>query len=350
MELNNKPLIYNYPQEVQNLYQLLMNSKVEFSKKLLPADQARLTILYDRLASAWSLNNTEQLSKSLDMNFQELEQLQKEINSDWSNYEKSIEEEQKQNVKIRLNQLEQKKENLPSLLNEVKETLQRDIESTKEGCNNTLTVWKNDIYLREDLLKTEEEALELKHIELTSLLDISKEMEQDKVNFEMLQEDYKMKLIQLNENRKVFEQNIINLKEVNNQDIQKLAEQLEHELIPYQLNFEERKKELKKIFENKKKELEEELSLKRKVLYQNKIATEEQLLITLKEKILKEATCPTELKNYLKSGEFSSIGKKNIALTNDIKSLSNVFEKEITRNGIDKKWFWENFDSDYGGI
>lgn len=311
--MNKNPLsTYQFPRHLERQYHLLMKSKENFLKKLIPAEQRKLETSYSLLKNAWDQNHTEQLKNFLDEKYQELREIQKQNENGQVEYKKELTYKWNLNLEEKWTDLEMKKIQL---------------QLKKKTFENTVKIWKTDIIKKEKnwsekrqrlenelkqkleqkdlealMLKEEKENLENKQKQLNDLL-LRKKQLSDNLNSTL-----KSSQNELNEKKPIIEKKLSDLKRTKNE----LAKSYESQLQTYRIDLKKHEETLKEDSNKKILEMLRELRIEMEAESQN---------------------FPDQLREYWRTGDFLTITKMNSTLQNDIIKLTNALKKGVTKIG-----------------
>jgi len=321
---------YQFPNQIQREYNLLMKSKGSFLRNLTNAEQHKLETSYQLLKNVWDQNTTLKLNEILDQKYQELRKIQKDIETNGEEYAKIEEMKLQKSMQMKLQNLNQRKSELNRMNSNFK---------------HTVKVWKSDIIQREKKLNAIQNPIEIQNSYLAEKRNI-------------LTEQLTMKKL-LSEQLIKSKESWSKKKEILNQLEKKLNEDLRVEKESYskvlneiQLLLEKRSQELKKISETHQKNLElinsnfqKELMTIEKQADLNLRQNIKELLENLKkEKLANMENFPVKLKNSIMQWPYSGIYQQNTSIENESEKLSKQLEQVLTRIGINKNDFFNMMD------
>ncbi len=105
-------------------------------------------------------------------------------------------------------------------------------------------------------------------------------------------------------------------------------------------------KEDERVLEMNRKRCQDSLNEIKEKLREESLRTLEAPLIAFKQKVINDSvTCPIDIRNYVKSENFSAITMKDSLLSKDLLKHEGALNRELTESGIDPDDFLEQFDN-----
>ncbi len=312
MKPNSELPTYNLPDHILREYQALQQSKDQFLKSLMPAEQRKLETLYDQLEDAIAANNTPKLKAEFNGLLKKKPENLKNLKEDEKSFEIQYEKEfiRSMNMK-KQNSLNFKKESQEDIMN-----------------------WKDDIIEREESLKASKKRF-----------------------IEILTQNSEQKNGLKKEEKKLLE--IFEVQRSISKDLEEASKMsLEIEL-PYQQDLDDKKKNWKKSLELKSLELKgikkkhnskdsnytKELRVLERSLNRSLLHYEKNLTQQLETEIWKELKESSEhYTHFFKKGNESQALKTLKLLSTEHEKLTNALNRGLGKAGLNEDWFWDNFN------
>jgi len=317
---------YQFPNQIQREYNLLMKSRESFLRNLTSAEQRKLETSYQLLKNVWDQNTTLKLNEILDQKYQGLREIQKDIETNGEEYAKIEELKLQKSMQMKLQNLNQRKSELNRMNSDFK---------------NTVKIWKTDIIQREKKLNAIQNPIEIQNSYLAEKRNIlTEQLTMKKMLLEQLmtsRENWRKKKeildqleIKLNEDLRIEEENCskvlneiqLEKKKKRSLELKRISETHQRNLDLMNLNFE---KDLTMIEEHAKTNL---------------MTTTIKLLENLKkEKLERMSEFPEKLKNLIVLWPYWSICQQNTSIENESKQLTKQLEQRLIKIGINKDDF-----------
>ena len=316
----SKPTTYSYPQEVEREYHLLMNSRESFLKQsnLTNAERSNLTILYERLISAWVRNHIELLNMQLSSKYDGLRRMQNELAENGDNFRNELDNQLKTSI-------ERKRESLIAR--------QNSLAKANERLQENLRIWKDDIEQRQVSLSQHKEATN--RTAKQRLNELNETLASwDKVEIQLANERTR-----LNAKKKAWQNTIAekkNLLSVTQSEYDKIWRECNKQSQAYQTATQKLTTSLEADLLHEQSLLDKMLNEAKQECEQSLNAQEENHLRQLRTEIANELPeVHSELKQYLKDGDFSSLSMKKYVTSSDSEKLRQYLTRSLTKIGVD---------------
>ena len=320
----SKPTTYSYPKEVEREYHLLMNSRESFLKQsnLTNAERSNLTILYERLISAWARNHIELLNMQLSSKYDGLRRMQHELAENCEAFRNELDKQLKANI-------EQKRE----ILIERRSNLAKANEHLQEN----LRVWKEDIEQKQASLLQHKEASD------QAAKQRLNELNNTLANWGQVQAQLANERTRLSAKKKAWQNTIAEKKKVLSEiqaDYDKILREWSKHSQAYQTATQHLMTSLEANSLHEQLLLDKKLSEGKQECELSLSAQEENRLQQLRTAIVNELPeVHSELKQFLKDGDFSSLSMKKYVTSSDSEKLKQYLTRSLTKIGVDYEAF-----------
>lgn len=322
----SKPTTYSYPQEVEREYHLLMNSRESFLKQsnLTNAERSNLTILYERLISAWARNHIELLNMQLSNKYDGLRRMQNELAESGDNFRNELDNQLKTTI-------ERKRKSLIAR--------QNSLAKANERLQENLRIWKDDIEQRQASLSQHKEATN------RTAKQRLNELNETLASWDKVEIQLANKRTRLNAKKNAWQNAIVEKKKVlsaTQAEYDRIWKEWNKQSQAYQAATQNLTTSLEANLLHEQSLLDKKLNEVKQECEQNLNAQEENHLKQLRAAIANELPeAHSELKQYLKDGDFSSLSMKKYVTSSDSEKLRQYLIRNLTKIGVDFEAFMQ---------
>lgn len=301
-------MTYNFPEALELRYQILIQTKHDFSRKITSVEQQKLETLYAQLSDAWNRNLTLPLKMKLEEELKAQAAFKVEDEEKW----KAIIEKKEIELKEKSKRLKIEESNYAE-------------KKTQKGTN--LTQMKSNLGSKEL-----QERLNLQKIE--------EELKSEQMTQEALRKELDKKSLEWKEISDLLEKK----KAPYQESLQALRQKNESILNPLRKTL----KEKSSIWKTKSQGMEEILIEKEEQLKIDTINVKEKLLTKLAEEISKETPkLPEPYRGFFIDFSYLLTGEKLEKMKSELKKRQENLRIKLTKAGIKYEDYISQFDRQY---